>query len=399
MAGEWAPTTLGQLLRFANGKSSPERRDGSGYPVYGSNGVIGAADDFNAEGGTIVVGRVGSFCGSLRLSKQRCWVTDNAIRATAIGENDARFLFYLLKTLNLNHWRAGSGQPLLNQTILSDIPAHVPPPAEQHAIAHVLGDLDDKIDLNRRMSETLESIARAIFKSWFVDFDPVRSKAGGRDPGLPQHVADLFPSSFQPSELGPIPTGWKVRPLDQIARFLNGLALQKYPAVGDSALPVIKIAQLRSGNTEGADRASAELDDEYVVRDGDVLFSWSGSLECKLWSGGPGALNQHLFKVTSDVYPKWFYYFWIHQHLAEFRHIAAGKATTMGHIQRHHLTDALTVDPGAALLDLGARHLAPILALAESLSIESRTLSTLRDALVPKLMSGDVRVPLGAQVR
>ena len=181
MASEWRETTLGTLLSFSNGKSSPGRCDGLLHPVYGSNGVIGFADETNANPHTIVVGRVGSYCGSLHYSDKKCWVTDNAIRANPIDTNDAKFLFYLLQTLRLNDWRAGSGQPLLNQTILSSIPVTVPDPTEQRAIAHILGTLDGKIELNRRMNETLEAVARALFKSWFVDFDPVRAKAALRN--------------------------------------------------------------------------------------------------------------------------------------------------------------------------------------------------------------------------
>jgi type I restriction enzyme S subunit len=262
----------------------------------------------------------------------------------------------------------------------------------QRAIAHILGTLDDRIELNRRMNETLEAMARALFKSWFVDFDPVRAKAEGRDPGLPQPLVDLFPDSFEDSELGEIPKGWEVRGLDEIARFLNGLALQKYPPKDGRSLPVIKIAQLRAGDTSGADAANADLDPDYVVEDGDVLFSWSGSLECVLWMGGRGALNQHLFKVTSTEFPKWFYYLWIHQHLADFRHIAAGKATTMGHIQRHHLSDAKVVIPGRAALEGASDTLSPVVERIVAKRVKSRTLAALRDALLPKLISGELRV-------
>src|SRR5690554_3163557 len=222
MAGDFSQTTLGSLLSFANGRSSPERTDGLPYPVYGSNGVIGYAAEANADEASIIIGRVGSYCGSLYISKQRCWVTDNAIRATARDGNDPRFLFYLLSTLSLNSWRAGSGQPLLNQDILSRIPASVPEPEEQRAIAHILGTLDDKIELNRRMSETLEAMARALFKSWFVDFDPVRAKAEGRDPGLPKPLADLFPDRLVDSELGEIPEGWGVGPILEHASLMSG---------------------------------------------------------------------------------------------------------------------------------------------------------------------------------
>jgi type I restriction enzyme S subunit len=155
---------------------------------------------------------------------------------------------------------------------------------------------------------------------------------------------------------------------------------------------VIKIAQLRAGNTDGADRASADLQADYVVEDGDILFSWSGSLECRLWVGGPGALNQHLFKVTSDQHPRWLCYLGIHQHLDDFRHIAAGKATTMGHIQRHHLSDAKLIVPPAALLHTMGAVIGPIIESTWRRAVQSRTLAALRDSLLPRLISGELRV-------
>ncbi len=233
----------------------------------------------------------------------------------------------------------------------------IPPMKDQRRIAEILGALDDRIELNRRTSETLEAAARAIFRSWFIDEAP----AGGT-----------------------------VRGLDEVAKFLNGLALQRFPSTADSSLPVIKIAQLRSGDTRGADRASADLPADYVVRDGDVLFSWSGSLECVLWAGGKGALNQHLFKVTSAVFPKWFYYLWIHQHLADFREIAAGKATTMGHIQRHHLADAKVSVPPPPMLASADRVLGPMTEQIWMRRVEARTLADIRDALLPRLLSGEL---------
>ena len=119
-------------------------------------------------------------------------------------------------------WHNGSG---IKQSELRKVLLTLPPIDEQRAIAHILGTLDDKIELNRRMNETLEAMARALFKSWFVDFDPVRAKAEGRDPGLPQPLADLFPDRFEDSELGEIPEGWEVRSLDEVARFLNGFGV------------------------------------------------------------------------------------------------------------------------------------------------------------------------------
>ena len=268
----------------------------------------------------------------------------------------------------------------------------LPSPEEQHAIAHILSALDDKIELNRRMNETLEVMVRALFKSWFVDFDPVSAKAEGRPSGLPKRFDDLFPDSFGDSELGEIPKGWRIFGLDEIARFLNGLALQKFPPTNSKWLPVIKIAQLRAGNAVEADRASVDIDADYIVSDGDVLFSWSGSLECVLWAGGKGALNQHLFKVNSVRYPKWLYYLWTCHHLDDFRHIAAGKATTMGHIQRHHLSEATVALPSGEVLEALDPIFAPLIEAQWRRDVQSRTLAELRDTLLPKLISGELRV-------
>jgi type I restriction enzyme S subunit len=256
--------------------------------------------------------------------------------------------------------------------------------------------IETKIELNRKMNETLEAMARALFKSWFVDFDSIRAKAEGRDPGFPAPIAGLFPGSFEDSELGEVPMGWSVLGLDDTARFLNGLALQKFPPKGDRFLPVIKISQLHAGDMTGADKASADLAPEYVVEDGDVLFSWSGSLECVLWAGGRGALNQHLFKVASEKFPKWFYFLWIHWHLEDFRHIAAGKATTMGHIQRHHLTNAKVLVSPPELLHAMSGFMQPIIESIWRRKVQSRTLTALRDMLLPKLISGELRVPEAA---
>src|SRR3569833_116769 len=268
---------------------------------------------------------------------------------------DPGYLLYTLQSVSVQHEirvNEGTGSTVSNLRIplLEEIPIPYRPLAEQRAIAHILGTLDDKIELNRSMNATLEAMARAVFKSWFVDFDPVRSKAERRDPGLPKPLADLFPDSFEDSELGEIPKGWEVKSLDDVADFLIVLALQKYPPGEGPTLPVIKIAQLRKIDTEGADRCNTDLPPEYVINDGDKQNTKTNTQKCVLWSGGRGALNQHLFKVTSASVPKWFYYFWIHEHLAEFRRIAAAKATTMGHIQRHHLSNAQVAVPSMSLL-------------------------------------------------
>jgi len=288
----------------------------------------------------------------------------------------------------------GSTVPRVLKTDILGLQIPLPSIEEQKAIAHILGTLDDKIELNRKTNETLEAMAKALFKSWFVDFDPVRAKSEGRPTGLPAEISDLFPDSFEDSELGEIPNGWEVKALDDVTYFLNGLALQKFPPQeGDPTLPVIKIAQLKKGDSLGADRCSIAVPDEYVIRDGDVLFSWSGSLAVDIWCGGQGALNQHLFKVTSKTYQKWFAYQWVKHHLPEFQEIAQGKATTMGHIQRHHLSEAKVLVPTNSLLSAMDSAFTPLLDRAFGLRRQSRELSLIRDTLLPKLISGEIRIP------
>ena len=287
-----------------------------------------------------------------------------------------------------------SGRQRVPPDSLAHLDVAVPPLAEQRAIAHVLGTLDDKIELNRRMNETLEATSRAVFKSWFVDFDPVRAKMEGWDTGLPQDIADLFPDRLVDSEMGEIPEGWTVMPLDAIAQFQNGLALQKFrPAQDEARLPVVKIAQMRTGEANSGEWASANIKPDCVIENGDILFSWSGSLLVKIWCGGRAALNQHLFKVTSQKYPKWLYLHSLLSHLPAFRRIAQDKATTMGHIKRHHLTDALCVVPTDSVITAVSDTFTSFRKRRVVSELASCTCAALRDTLLPKLVSGEIRVP------
>ncbi len=180
-------------------------------------------------------------------------------------------------------------------------------------------------------------------------------------------------------------------PLDQTADFLNGLALQKFPPDGEVSLPVVKIRELRQGFADNSsNRASVNIRSEYIVDDGDVIFSWSGSLLVDVWCGGKGALNQHLFKVTSKDYPKWFYYHWLQHHLPDFVDIAANKATTMGHIQRYHLSEALVVVPPYPVIRALDGFMSPIFGTLIENRLQSSNLMSIRDTLLPRLMVGDL---------
>ena len=363
---------------------------------------------YELKQGDIVFSRVGSVDRrALVREAEKGWLfSGRCLRVRADTDKiDPVFLSYFfgLETFK-EHIRTiavGATMPSLNTRLLSDVSVFYPPLEEQRAIAHILGTLDDKIELNRRMNETLEEMARALFKSWFVDFEPVRAKMEGRWrrgeslPGMPAELYDLFPDGMVDSELGEIPEGWEVKALDEIAHFRNGLALQRFrPEDGEDRLPVVKIAQLRSGRPDSGEWARASIDPSCILEDGDIVFSWSGSLLVKVWCGGPAALNQHLFKVTSTEYSKWFYLHCTLSHLDEFRSIAADKATTMGHIKRHHLADAKSVVPAQTLLSEVDAIFAEMLSRRTLMDIESRMLSDLRDALLPKLVSGEVRVGL-----
>ena len=155
---------------------------------------------------------------------------------------------------------------------------------------------------------------------------------------------------------------------------------------------MIKIRELRGGLSDTTDRATPEVADKYHVYDGDVLFSWSGTLTVKVWTEGHAVLNQHLFKVTSETAPRWFYYGWVLHHLGQFQRIAADKATTMGHIKRRHLTDAKVAVPPPDEMEAAGRELSPLLERQIANDLQDRTLASLRDRLIPALLSGAVRV-------
>ncbi len=402
MPSDWSTATLGELTVNLDTRRRPvkeaDRRPGP-YPYYGASGIVDHVEGFLFEGEHLLIAEDGE---NLRTRNTpvafratgRFWVNNHAHIVRGNERARTRFLEYAVLAADLTPYLTGAVMPKLTQGNLNKIQISCPPLSEQDAVIGVLGALDDRIDLLRQTNATLESIAQALFKSWFIDFDPVRAKAEGREPeGMDEATAGLFPAEFEESALGLIPKGWTVRSLDSFATYLNGLALQKYPAESeDEYLPVIKIAQLRVGHSNGSDRASARLKPEYVVRDGDVLFSWSGSLEVEFWCGGEGALNQHLFKVTSSEVPKWFYYLATKHFLPGFRETAAHKATTMGHIQRGHLTASRLALPPAPVMRALSPVMGPLLERRINGALQARELAAVRDSLLPRLISGRLRL-------
>lgn len=295
------------------------------------------------------------------------------------GNNDPHFVYYLLKdkVRSLKSQTQGSVFDTITKATFDRIECADYSEEDQRRIVSILSSLDRKIGLNNKINADLEEMAQAIFKNWFVDFEPFKD------------------GKFVDSELGMIPEGWKVGRLTEIASYMNGLAMQKFPPENnEDSLPVLKIKELGQGfcGTD-SDRCSCNIKDECKIHNGDVIFSWSGTLLVDVWCGGDCGLNQHLFKVTSKDYPKWFYYYWTKHHLQEFIHIAKDKAVTMGHIKRGHLEEAMVAIPDNDSMEKAHELFEPILSKMISLRLESSRLSLLRDTLLPRLMSGELEVP------
>ncbi|NSX40760.1 restriction endonuclease subunit S [Gardnerella swidsinskii] len=209
---------------------------------------------------------------------------------------------------------------------------------------------------------------------------------------LEEQAQSIFANEFL--SLATLPKGWKQASLIDIADYLNGLAMQKYrPTADESGIPVLKIKELRQGCcNDNSELCSPSIKSDYIIHDGDVIFSWSGSLLVDFWCGGTCGLNQHLFKVTSNIYDKWFYYSWTNYYLQKFAAIAADMATTMGHIKREELAKSRVLIPSNSDYERIGGLLAPLYDLVISNRIENSKLATIRDTLLPKLMTGELDV-------
>lgn len=256
-----------------------------------------------------------------------------------------------------------SGRQRVQTDVVKNLEIDVPPLVDQEKIGSFLKSFDDKIALNDKINKNLEQQAQAIFANEFLSLET-------------------------------LPEGWKQAGLIDIADYLNGLAMQKYrPTADESGIPVLKIKELRQGCCDdNSELCSPNIKSNYIIHDGDVIFSWSGSLLVDLWCGGICGLNQHLFKVTSSKYDKWFYYAWTKHHLDRFVAVAADKATTMGHIKRDELAKAEVLIPNKKDYDRIGALLQPIYEMIISNRIENKKLAATRDTLLPKLMNGEIDI-------
>jgi type I restriction enzyme S subunit len=300
-------------------------------------------------------------------------------------------------------------------------------------IAEILGKIDDKIELNLKINYTLEAMAQAIFKSWFVDFDPVKAKiaaieAGEDSDGVtraaisaisgktdeeldqlqaeqPEHyiqlknTAELFPSTMQESELGEIPDGWEVKSLYDFAQYINGAAFKSEDfSSNHEGLPIIKIRELKYGITPQTEFTKKEFDQKYRINNGEILFSWSGSpdtsIDIFLWTGGNGWLNQHTFRVIpQEAEEKEFIFFLLKFFKKSFIEIARNKQTTgLGHVTSKDLKNMFASFPTKNVIKLFNDVGEPIVSKIFFNSTENNNLSKIRDFLLPKLLSGELSV-------
>lgn len=361
MGSDWRVTTLADLCILANGKAVPKSgyADNGDTVVWGSNGPIGRVNEVMFGTDVAVIGRVGAYCGSVHRAPGPSWVTDNAISATARDQVSQEFIYYLLKYLPLKNQSSGSAQPLVTQNALKTIQCPAVPLVEQKRIAAVLGALDDKIELNRRINRTLEAMARAIFKSWFIDFD-------GHDP---KDIVD--------SELGPIPKGWKVEPISTAMSVQDGRTIG--PGERDGG-PV---------DVFGANGVIGRTSKQSIFPACSVLgkIGSCGSLHrawqpCWISNNGFGVLPSLL--VGREMV-------WHTLLTIDFHQYVGGSANPYMPLKNfgHH---RVLVPPEEAQARFEA--VAGRIALrSEANQRQSDTLSTIRDTLLPRLISGEIRVP------
>lgn len=393
MRGEWKRGTWGEVAILEYGKSLRGYVQSEGrYRVFGTNGPIGWHDEYLCIHPSVVIGRKGAYRG-IHFSSAPFYAIDTAFYLEPKVPLDARWAYYCLLTYDINGLDSGSAIPSTSRDDFYRLPVSLPPLEEQRAIACILGALDDKIELNRKMNQTLEGIARAIFKNWFVDFDPVRAKSEGRDPGMPSEIADLFPSSFVDSELGEIPEEWKAGGFGDIAARRVQRLVNRHATV----LSAVATGQLVRSDQHFQKRVYSQDTAKYLaVEQWDFAYNPS-----RANIGSIGMLEDAVLGAVSPVYVvfrpapayRWFLHFSLGR--ADIREwittLASGSVRQS--LSFEDFASVPCVIPPEAVVAAFNGLWNPIRESAAAKSNEVRTLAALRDSLLPKLISGELRVP------
>lgn len=400
----WQSCTLGDVVELKRGYDLPHRnrRDGA-YPIVSSSGVSGKHEAFMAEPPGVVTGRYGTI-GEVYFIEEPYWPLNTSLYVRDFKGNDPRFVSYFLRTLDYYAYSDKAAVPGVNRNHLHLAPVVVPPLEEQRAIASVLGSLDDKIELNRRMNRTLEQMAAAIFKAWFVDFEPVRAKASGAASflGMPQPVFDALPATFADSALGPIPEGWDAKRLPDIIEVNPQRSLKKgepAPHLDMKNMPTQGHAPEAWGERPFGSGMKFRNGDTLVARITPCLENGKTAFVDFLEDGLDGwGSTEYIVLRPKPPLPE--VYAYCLARTGDFRDFAIQNMTGTSGRQRVPAT-ALDhyplVRPNEMTAKAFGEIVEPLFTLIRSNMDESRSLAEARDALLPKLLSGEMRIPLMAE--
>jgi len=408
MSSDWSIYLLSDITENFDSKRIPvkelERTPGP-FPYYGASGVVDFVDKYLFDGEFVLVAEDGE---NLRTRKTpvaflvngQFWVNNHAHIIRGNAKADTRFLSYVLENTDISGYLTGSTIPKLTQANLNRIPVLVPPISEQRAIANILGALDDKIELNRRTNETLEEIARTLFISWFVRFDPVRAKAEGRPSvGMDAETAALFPDSFVDSELGEIPAGWQVKTLSEVAEVVGGSTPStKEPRFWDGDIPFTTprdMSKLSAPIVLSAERSITQDGLREIPSGrlpvGTVLMSSRAPIGYLAISYVETAVNQGMIGcVCNKEVPNTFVYLWLRANMETI--IGHANGTTFLEISRRNFRPLKIITPSSEVLRAFAKVVGPMFEAVASNEIQSRTIAGTRDVLLPKLISGEIRL-------
>jgi type I restriction enzyme S subunit len=405
MASRWQSIKWGDAVSLEYGKALRGYDSTSGkYRVFGSNGPIGWTDTYLAKGPGVVLGRKGAYRG-VEFSKDPFFVIDTAYFVVPKVEMDPRWLYYAIKHHKLGEIDDGSPVPSTTRAAVYVQDVQIPPLSEQRGIARHLGMLDDKIELNRKTNETLEQMARAIFKSWFIDYDPVRAKQQGKRPfGMDDATAALFPDSFEQSEIGEIPKGWRYGKLSDVAAFQSGYAFKSKDWV-DSGVPVVKIGSVKPGIVDLSQVSYvtpevAEAVPQFRLSIGDVLIGMTGYVgEVGLVppTNNLPLINQRVGKLKplAEDDGQGFLYFTTRQPTFKEAVETRSHGTAQANVSGSEILNVGVVVPPASLRKAFNATAMPIIQLILSNHSESMALSQTRDLLLPRLLSGELTINEG----
>lgn len=349
-----------------------------------NNGNVTAYDE-----GDILISNIRPYLKKLWFANQSGGSSADVLTFKVKQGFEPKFIYYsVFRDVFFDHMMNGSKgtkMPRGDKNQVLDFPIPNFPLSTQKSIAKVLSDLDAKIELNNKINRELEAMAKTLYDYWFVQFDfpNANGKPYKSSGGKMVYNAELKRE---------IPERWEVKTLLDIATYTNGLACQKFRPTNEDFLPVIKIREMRDGINENTERVRADIPEKLKVFNGDVLFSWSASLEVIIWTGGKGGLNQHVFKVTSKKYPRSFYYFQLIWYLQHFKMIAELRKTTMGHITQDHLKQSRIVVPPIDIVKNLDKQLKPVQEKQILINRQNQHLTALRDWLLPMLMNGQITV-------